>query len=1055
MSLCALLTMQVYAHSGTLISSPPKEGVFIENKSQWNGDILFKTSLSGLKFSVTKEALIYDFFKKEVSLESKTVHQKGQSVKMEFTGSNPASFKGSVQESGEYNYFYGKDPQNWVRKARSFKTLTATNIYDGIDAVVTLDNGLPRYDFVVKPGADPRNISLKFTGADEVSTDALGNLKLATQYGSIYNGKLLAYQEIEGKQSKVECSFKITGNAVTFNCGKYDPTLPLIIDPTVYATYVGGGMDDEMTSVVVDPSGNIITAGWSASDDYPVQAGSYDITFGLGTDAVVTRFNPAITSIVSSTFIGGSGDEAIRDISIDGAGNICVVGETNSTDFPTKSGAVSQTAQGSIDVFVCRLNNTGSDLIYSTYVGGTKDEYALAMKADLNNNIYLTGKTNSTNFPTTLSVFDRTQNGSFDAFVIKIASGGSLLYSTFLGGGDDDIAYAIAVDASSNIYVAGETSSGNYPTAPIPSQFNGQSKPFDNTYNLAVDGFVVKFNSSLSTQTFSTYIGGSGDDRVRGIGLGPNDIIYIAGETNSSYGTATATNFPSGSVTTGGEKKGGLDIFAGQFDKAGKLLPFTFVMGGSAAETVKDLVMDAEGNYYITGTTTSSNFPSTTEATKKSLTGTNDGFVVKLNPNGVQNAGLVGGNKTDILNGLALDSKNNLYMVGGTSSSNFAISENPFKNTLSGSSDGFLAKEVFAVLEMISPVGGEKWCGATQQTLQWSGIGFSTGEKYALYISNGDGQPFQKIDSNLSGPSYQWIIPTNLLTGNQYRIRVVSSSGVVKESGAITISQGPSITAQPQAATICEGQPLSLSVQAISTNPSYQWYKDAQMIPGATTATYTVPNATPSLNGNYTVRITGTCSTTPVTSQVAAVAVNPATTISLHPGNVNTTVGQPINLVAAASGENNNFTWQKNGMTISGATSPTYTIPSAQKSDEGAYRAIVTGACGADTSDEAQVVVNTTSIEYSELPDGSLKIENVAPNPVATTTQILLKTTKESVVNVWIIDANGATVQEIFKGNINGNHTIPFDTKNLASGSYWVIAEQNGQKVRYELRVVR
>lgn len=1041
-----LLAAPLHAQTVTVPGNPARNAVFVENKSQWEDGILFGAVSDGLSVVMTRYGLHYNFFKKE--LRNGKVLKQGQGVNMQFIGMNSlASFKGVEQESGLYNFFYGRDPKSWVSNARAFKTLKAENIYDGIDAVVMLADGLPRYDFEVRPGADPRTIELKFDGADNISIDGNGNLVLKTGIGNVYNGRLFAYQPDQG-QSHIDCKFIISDkNTVKFDVGAYDRSLPLIIDPTVYTTYIGGGSEDEMKSLVLDEQGNIITAGWTSSDDFTLTTGAYDTTFAFGTDAVVTKCNPAMTTMIFSTFIGGAGDDIIHDITIDGTGALCIAGETSSPDFPTRSGAYTQINQGQTDGFAIRMNAAGSSLVYSSYLGGSKDDHALAVKTDANNNMYITGKTGSTNFPTTTGAYDRVQNGLYDAFIVKFSSGNSLQYSTFIGGGNDDIAYDITVDAGANVYIAGETSSGNFPTAPVPSPFNGQSKPFDALYNGAVDGFITKFNTSGNTLTFSTFLGGEGDDRVRAIGLGPSNIVLVAGETGSP-------DFPLGSVS-GGAKSGGMDIFAGRLDAPGKTFTFSWLTGASGNETVKSAVMDSDGNYYIAGFTSSSTFPTTQEATKKTPSGGTDGFIVKLNSNGVQNSALIGGNAADIINAITIDARNNPYVAGKTGSGNLLTSELAFKNTLSGTSDGFIAKDVFATIDLNVPVGGEKWCGGTEQTIQWFTTGFDAGETYSVQLSSGESMPWQIIASGISALSYKWAVPFTLPTGNQYKIRIVSASGLIKQSSSLTISQGPVITMQPQAVTLCEGQALSLTVEAISTSPTYQWYRNGNPISGATTATYSVPATTLNQNGSYTVQITGTCSSTPVTSQVATVTVNPATAIALSPGNVNTTVGQPVTLVAAATGQNNVFQWQKNGMDISTATSPVYSIPSAQKSDEGTYRAIVTGTCGADTSDEAQVIVNTTSIDYSELPNGSLKIENVAPNPVATTAQILLKSTKESVVNVSIIDANGATVQEIFKGNISGNRTIAFDTKNLASGSYWIIAEQNGQKVRYELRVVR
>ncbi|HYF04155.1 MAG TPA: SBBP repeat-containing protein, partial [Patescibacteria group bacterium] len=662
-------------------------------------------------------------------------------------------------------------------------------------------------------------------------------------------------------------------------------------------------------------------------------------------------------------------------------------------------------------------------------------------------NIYFTGKTNSTNFPTSPSVYDRTQNGSYDPYILKIGTTGAIVAGTFFGGGGDDIGHSIAVDASSNVYVGGETNSSNFSVFPVPTQANGQQKPFDHIYNGGADGFISKFNASLSTLTFSTYFGGASDDRIKAIALGPNDVVLFAGETNS-------TDFPTGNVN-GGAKSGGLDIFAGQLDRPGKVLSFSWLVGGSGAENVKTAVIDNEGSYYIVGTTNSSNFPTTIEAEKKSLTGTNDAFIMRLNSNGIQNSRLFGGNQTDLISGVTLDSRKHLYFVGNTTSSNLPVSETAFQKTFSGTGDAFLAKEVFASIDMVSPLGNERWCGGSQQTLQWTPTGLDNIESYAIYVSGGESLPWQKIDSNISLSNYKWTIPTNLPTGNQYVIRIVGSSGLMKQSNTFTISQGPVINTQPEPVSICEGQSLTLQVGVTGVTPSYQWMKNGEVIAGANSATYSVPNATSNHSGIYSVRINGVCSSTPVISQNANVAVNAATKITAAPIPVNTTVGQQISLSVMVSGVNNSFQWQKNMRDIPDATSSSYSIASASTSDAGMYRVLVNGACGADTSEEIQVTVNTTSVENSETADGSLKIFSVSPNPASNDAILSFASTKDQPVSVWVSDIHGVKMMDIFLGVVNGNKTLPFETSSIPAGSYYVVAEQNGRQVFYNLRIVR
>src|SRR5438445_315295 len=401
-------------------------------------------------------------------------------VRMQFIGANPEpSVSGLEELPGKANYFIGRDPTKWRTNVPTYARVEYRDIYPGVNLVYFGNQRQLEYDFVVRPGASPEAITLGFQGADKLEVDAQGDLVLHTAVGAIRQRRPFVYQEVGGARREIAGGYVLRGaGRVGFQVAAYDRSQPLVIDPVLsYATYLGGSRNDNAFGIAVDASGNAYVTGYTVSTDFPTTAGAFQPTFGGGTgtalfgtgDAFVAKLNATGSGLVYSTYLGGSGDEGGSGIAVDASGNAYVTWLTTSTDFPTTAGAFPPTSgalQASVvgrasDAYETTLNPTGSGLIYSTYLGGTDEEDGFAIAGDASGNVYVTGRTRSTNFPTTAGAFQPTFGGGIEhAFVTKLnPTSSAVAYSTFLGGSFADQGTGIVVAASGTASVGVGTDS--------------------------------------------------------------------------------------------------------------------------------------------------------------------------------------------------------------------------------------------------------------------------------------------------------------------------------------------------------------------------------------------------------------------------------------------------------------------------------------------------------------------------------------------------------------------------------------------------------------------
>jgi uncharacterized protein (TIGR03437 family) len=663
--------------------------------------------------------------------------QRGM-VRTRLAGANrSAPLEGIDPLEAHSNYFLGASQAQWHTGVANYGKVQARGVYPGVDLVFYGASGKLEYDFVVKPGANPRLIQLDVDGSPDVSIAPDGDLVLHGGAGEVRWKKPLIYQMVGQDRKIVAGGFKFLGKRrIGFQIAKYDASRALIIDPVMnYATYYGGSGNEVGRAVGTDAAGNIYIAGETSTPALAITKGVVQPTYGGQTtdsytgDVFVAKLTSS-GSLVYVTYLGGSADDIATSLAVDANGNVYVTGMTNSKNFPTTAGVLQpsfggmggETCNPLGDAFVAKLNPSGTQLIYSTYLGGTLDDAGTAITIDAAGNAYVAGMTLSTNFPVTPGVV-QTKFGGFggepptphcgntpssetgDAFVAKInPSGSQLLFSTYLGGEYDDAALAIALDSVGNVYVAGATLSLNFPITPGAFQTSFQGSDQQNEFFHYGDGFITKLNSTATTRLYSTFLGGTGDDVIYSIAIDGQGDAYVVGSTSSPNFPVTAQAVQSAYAGYLGlpyliEQLFG-DGYVAEMNPAGTALSYSTYLGGSNNDMAYAVAVDSTGLIYVAGATDSQNFPVTANAFQYAWRGDGgqdpyspigDGFFTIINPNSTTPlySTYYGGTMDDQFMGLTFDPSGNLWILGNTMSSNLpGISKTAAQPAYGGFSSG-------------------------------------------------------------------------------------------------------------------------------------------------------------------------------------------------------------------------------------------------------------------------------------------------------------------------------------------------------------------------------
>jgi len=569
--------------------------------------------------------------------------RRTDAVQLRFPGANShARLTGLRRLPGLVNYLIGQDARRWHIDIPTYAGVTVHDVYPGIDL---LYHGLPgtpaaahlEYDWVVRPGASPTAIAMTVGQGTRVTLRRDGSLTIRVGKLSVRQSRPRIYQIVGGRRSVVAGGFLLEhGSAVRFTVGPHNPHVPVVIDPTIlFSTYLGGNEADAARGIDVDAQGNSYITGYTESGDFPLAG-------------------PAQGTLHSDPSC--SDPQANR--------------------------------QNCGDAFITKLSADGSTRLYSTYLGGSKDDDGRSIAVDTQGNAFITGNTLSPDFPVANAQQSRYAGGDNegDAFVAELASSGDrLIYSTYLGGGGDDIGESIALSGDA-AYVTGSTTSPDFPTvhAYQASFRGGPACGTESVLESCRNAFVAKLTAAGSL-AYSTYLGGSRWDTGLGIAVS-NGEAYVAGATGSSdFPTASALQPSFGGPTCAKDEAAAqcTDAFITKFDSSGTHIIYSTYLGGSGVDTANDIVVDRTGSAYVVGDTYSVDFP-TVHALKASYTSPHDSaFITRVSPSG--NALLFstyfGGSYSDEAYAVAVDAAANIDVVGTTLSSDFPV-VNPLQSTL-------------------------------------------------------------------------------------------------------------------------------------------------------------------------------------------------------------------------------------------------------------------------------------------------------------------------------------------------------------------------------------
>jgi hypothetical protein len=649
-------------------------------------------------------------------------------LRMSLLGSNAnPSVSGMEELPGKSNYFIGNNPEYWRTNIPNYRKVSEHDIYPGIDLVYYGTQRQLEYDFVIAPGSSPSKIQIAFSGARNLHTDANGDLLLsAAGKDDVRLHKPVAYQQIGNEKQLVAANYVLNGkDRVAFSIGNYDQSHPLIVDPILaYSTYLGGSGIDGANAIALASDNTAFVAGSTFSSNFPTihalqgnRGGGPDFP----QDAFVSKISSDGSALLYSTYLGGSNRDIANGITVDNSGNAFVIGTTLSGDYPATTNSFNPLCGGDgacgktwnpggfivTNAFVTKLNAAGTALDYSTFFGEYENVSGRAIAVDVNGNAYITGYTTD-NFVPTVVITPPAQppppfpisatafqpiygGGSTNAFVAKIdATGTTALYSSYLGGEIEDVAYGIAVDASANVYVTGLTYSAAFPTTPGAIQ---------TTFGGAGDAFVSKVNPGGTALLYSTYLGGSGLDQGNGIALDGAGNAYVAGVTNSAAFGFTPAGFQTAYAGQG-------DGFTAKLTTGGALSYFTY-LGGTKADAATGIAVDSTANVYITGSTVSTDFPTAGAVFQPAYGGGNaDSFVAKLDPTGktLVYSSYLGGTNTELATGIAVDPNGSAYVTGQTCSEDFPLA-NPLQDVPGGNCDAYVAKISILAGFALNPAG--------------------------------------------------------------------------------------------------------------------------------------------------------------------------------------------------------------------------------------------------------------------------------------------------------------------------------------------------------------
>jgi hypothetical protein len=779
---------------------------FVENRGQWSPE---------LKFVGRKGSMAAGFEKNAVSLRV-NAHERSAALRLVFENASPAAdLIGEHKRAGTYNYFIGNDPERWQSNVAAFASVLYRGVYEGIDIRVREENGRFEYDVIVAPHADLSRVVIRAEGAERIEIAEDGSLILCVGDEPLRQTAPTTWEELpDGTKRPIACRFrKINEQHYGFETPGRDPHLPLVIDPGLeWATYVGGAANEAVRGMELarDGSGDVIITGQTYSPDFPHTNGRHS---PVGMTPYVLRMNSSGSALVYSTFFGGSFNHGVMDLAVDAQSQPIVVGDTNSLDFPVTPGAYDTIPgdgfHGDYDAFVIKFNNTGSAVVFGTYLAGqpgsANADAAWVVGLDPAGNVIVGGKTTSETFPTTPGAYDRSANvfvennggleqrSIHDIFLSRLTPDGSqLTYSTFFGGQGVDEVFNMGIDSQGVITITGKTYqfqafdvNGNE----IPQGTPMPTTPgaFDTTYNGAGDAYIARFKldgAGAADLKYASFVGGRQYvEAGAGLALNPanEQEVTITGFTRSGDFPTTAGAW----LRTHPSPIDGSIAFVTRFNFAsptnGSLVWSTLFgsVGGYSAEAT---VTDEAGTAIFGGAAGATNPPTTERAYDRlpvkfgeydrSGSAHTNAYAARLSADGTQliYSTLLGGSAGEGIGEMALVSGQTVVVAGTTGSKDFPVTPAAFDKLLNtdgriGAPDVFLARLTLQPNDTsdttpppaptpVAPNDGSSFTAPTHVTLDWTDVADPSGIR-AYHVQVSPNPEFREDAGSLAGSFHE------------------------------------------------------------------------------------------------------------------------------------------------------------------------------------------------------------------------------------------------------------------------------------------------------------
>ncbi|MGA2261460.1 MAG: SBBP repeat-containing protein [Acidobacteriota bacterium] len=732
----------VHPSLAQLKKAAPSTAIFIENLGQFDSRVRYQVKIGEQTAWLTTDGLVFDATRLQESEKVGVMSESGALVnalapispsialdlakppsrtvgRLVFTedfvkGSCCSKVEAKEPRQGTYNYFQSSDPAKWRANVHGYSEVVYRDIWPGVDLRI-YGKGLDlEQELIIQPGADLGKVEIAYRGIEKLNIAGDGSLEVDTAFGKLRETSPVIYQEIAGKRETVSGRFNLrTSTSYGFQVDSYKPEYALVVDPTLlYSTFLGGSAGDYAWNVfntyfgymlgeyaagiAVDASGNAYVAGYTASTDFPITTGAFQVS---GSGGFVTKLNATGSALVYSTYLGPS----ISAVAVDSAGSVYVTGGGAGPTFPTTSSAYYPTDTShhcNQDLFLAVLNSTGDKLTYSTCFGASAANPS-ALAVDSGGRAFIAGSVSGT-VPTTSNAYQTSYPGVGSAAFVTVidttASGASsLLYSTYLGisgtgGAQGAYAKGVTVDSFGKLYVAGSTTDGFPVTA---GAFQTAHKGDNSCYVRCEyspcpapschDAFIAKLDplasSGVSSLIYSTYLGGIGEDSANGIAVDATGNAYVAGA--NYYGDLPVTL---GAFQTAGPPGYASSAFVAKLSPGGSALVYSTYLRNattSGNSTGNAIGLDSLGDAYITGTT-AANFPVTPDAFQGANAGSTDVFLTKLNATGssLLYSSYLGGAGNDVANAIAVDPAGDAYVTGYTESPTFPVTPFAFQPVL-------------------------------------------------------------------------------------------------------------------------------------------------------------------------------------------------------------------------------------------------------------------------------------------------------------------------------------------------------------------------------------